>query len=350
VKYYTDALTAIGLASDVYDVDAEGRKAPHPLGVLSHYDAVIWETGNDNVTRPHSRPGVADPNAHYTQMAVRDFVNEGGKLLYTGVNAGREYGVAEYPGFGNPETDCDGTVNQNFEEPCKPLSNDFLQYYLGSYVRSDGGGLTDDGGAYPLLGLADPFGGWTATLNGTDSAQNNVAVAGVETGTHLVTSSILKPDRFPQFASWEVADWNIPGDKPFDPHTGDYYMYSQDANLRLRGQAGRGLHHLRDRLGDAALAGHAGRRRHGDARRRGPRGDLVRDGPRRLGRGRPAGRLQQLERLDPVAEDLRGRRDRGDRGLAVLRVRLRGDHGRPGAGGHHGPGHGAPAPLTSGIA
>ena len=91
-SYYADALAANGIGSDVYDVDAEGRKAPHPLGVLSHYDAVVWETGNDNITRPAATPGVADPNAHYTQMAVRDFVNEGGKLLYAGVNAGRQYG------------------------------------------------------------------------------------------------------------------------------------------------------------------------------------------------------------------------------------------------------------------
>ncbi len=232
VDYYEDALAANGLGSDVYDVDAEGREAPHPLGVLSHYDAVVWETGNDNVTRPAATPGVADPEQHYTQMAVRDFVNEGGRLLYAGVNAGRQYGVAEYPGYGNPASDCDGTVNQNFEEPCKPLSNDFLQYYLGSYVRSDGGGLADDGSAYPLLGLADPFGGWSATLNGPDSAQNNDGTPGlyVETGTHLVTSSILPPEQFPQFTSWEVADWAIPGDKPFDPHTGDWYMYSQDTN------------------------------------------------------------------------------------------------------------------------
>ena len=33
--------------------------APDALGVLSHYDAVIWETGNDNVTlspRPRASP------------------------------------------------------------------------------------------------------------------------------------------------------------------------------------------------------------------------------------------------------------------------------------------------------
>ena len=36
---------------DVYDVDARGRTAPDHLGVLSHYDAVIWYTGDDIVTR-----------------------------------------------------------------------------------------------------------------------------------------------------------------------------------------------------------------------------------------------------------------------------------------------------------
>ncbi len=37
--------------ADVYDVDANGRKAPDALGVLSHYKAVIWYTGDDIVTR-----------------------------------------------------------------------------------------------------------------------------------------------------------------------------------------------------------------------------------------------------------------------------------------------------------
>ncbi len=51
VDYYTDALAANGLDADVYDVDAQGRKAPDALGVLSHYDAVVWYTGDDVVTR-----------------------------------------------------------------------------------------------------------------------------------------------------------------------------------------------------------------------------------------------------------------------------------------------------------
>ncbi len=57
-KYADDfaaALTAAGYSSDVYDVDVNGRTAPHHLGVLSHYDAIVWETGDDIITRaPHS--------------------------------------------------------------------------------------------------------------------------------------------------------------------------------------------------------------------------------------------------------------------------------------------------------
>jgi hypothetical protein len=51
LSYYADALTANGIGYDVYDVDARGRKATTALGVLSHYDAVVWYTGDDIITR-----------------------------------------------------------------------------------------------------------------------------------------------------------------------------------------------------------------------------------------------------------------------------------------------------------
>ena len=51
LSYYLDALAANGISADVYDVDANGRKAPSHLGVLSHYDAVIWYTGDDVLMR-----------------------------------------------------------------------------------------------------------------------------------------------------------------------------------------------------------------------------------------------------------------------------------------------------------
>ena len=229
LSYYTQALGTTPHA--VYDYDARGRKAPDPLGVLSHFDAVVWYTGNDNVTRRFATPGVADLEAHRTITAVRDFVNEGGRVALMGVNAGRQYDLVEYPqeGFG-PEA-CDGDLQTTDDGKCQPLSNDFAQYYLGSYVRSDGGGLDNDGNALPVTGLTAPLDGWSATLDSdTDSANNHHAFAGVETGTHLVTSSILEPETYPQFASDQAADWQSGGEKPFDPRTGEWYMYSQNIN------------------------------------------------------------------------------------------------------------------------
>ena len=62
LNYYLDAIRANGFRADVYDVDARGRTAPDHLGVLSHYDAVVWYTGDDVVTRPAGQ-GPATPTA-----------------------------------------------------------------------------------------------------------------------------------------------------------------------------------------------------------------------------------------------------------------------------------------------
>jgi hypothetical protein len=51
LSFYEEALTANGIGYDVYDVDASGRKAATALGVLSHYDAVIWYTGRQGTPR-----------------------------------------------------------------------------------------------------------------------------------------------------------------------------------------------------------------------------------------------------------------------------------------------------------
>jgi hypothetical protein len=230
LDYYTDALEANGIGYDVYNWDEEGRTAPDPLGVLSHYEAVIWYTGNDNVTRSDAVPGVADLEAHRTITAVRDFVNEGGRVALTGVNAGRQYDLVEYPQEGFPLTQCDGNLLTTDDGKCQPLSNDFAQYYLGSYVRSDGGGLAADGSVFPVTGLTSPLDGFNASLNDPAESAGNHSFLGIETGTHLVTSSVLPESEYPQFASEQAADWALPGGAPFDPHTGTKYMYSQNIN------------------------------------------------------------------------------------------------------------------------
>jgi Zinc carboxypeptidase/Immune inhibitor A peptidase M6 len=230
LDYYADALEANGVEADVWDYDAENPKAPDALGVLSHYDAVVWYTGNDNITRPGATPGVAELAAHQTTMAVRDFLNEGGRLMFSGVNAGRQYDIVEYPPAGEPLTFCDGDL---LTDECQPLSNDFLQYYLGSYVRSDAGGLDADpnsSGVFDVGGLAGgPFDGLTLDLNGPESAGNQEG-DGIGTSNHLVTSSVLDPETYPQFASDDAADWVLPGGAPFEPQSGTHYMYSQNAN------------------------------------------------------------------------------------------------------------------------
>ena len=80
-------LRANGIDPDVYDVDAKSRVAPHPLGVLSHFNAVVWYTGDDVIPRdPTQGPGTASRLAHDEIARVRDFINEGGRVFASGEN------------------------------------------------------------------------------------------------------------------------------------------------------------------------------------------------------------------------------------------------------------------------
>ena len=67
------------------------RRAPHRirLGVLSHYDAVIWYTGDDLVhaTSPPAASRAAPGMAKLLDdevLAARDYMNDGGNVLVTG--------------------------------------------------------------------------------------------------------------------------------------------------------------------------------------------------------------------------------------------------------------------------
>ena len=137
---------------------------------------------------------MADLEAHRTITAVRDFVNEGGRVALQGVNAGRQYDLVEYPQEGFPLEQCDGDLLTTDDGKCQPLSNDFAQYYLGVVRASDGGGLRRRRGrASRCTGLAAPLDGWGATLNGPAAAPGTTRSPGSRPGTHLVTSSILDP-------------------------------------------------------------------------------------------------------------------------------------------------------------
>ncbi|MFI5806988.1 M14 family zinc carboxypeptidase [Streptomyces sp. NPDC051561] len=149
VQKYVDALKANGRSATVWDVATQG--APHALGVLGHFDSVVHYTGS-------SVPGGA------TQLQLRAYLNEGGKLVEAGEKAG---GAAK---LGPADT------------------NDFSQYYLGAYGRVNTAGATGLAGAGALGGVTTPLTGTPA--NPLDTA-----------GSYLVTSDALPPAQFPQFRS-----------------------------------------------------------------------------------------------------------------------------------------------------
>ncbi len=234
LSFYTSALTANGVAFDVYDVDAHARTAPDALGVLSHYDAVVWYTGDDVVTR---EPGWSGGNASRLAMQelleVRDFVNDGGRVLYTGKAAGQQYtpglGAQLYDPFENRQCRADPAVQAR----CLALSGsgdsqgDPIEYMFGAAITSaDGGFDPDTGDPFDVDGIDDPLAGLTWGFNGADSAGNQTTDS-----SFIATGDFLKvtdpADSFPQFESWPAAEYQSGLAGPFDPHTGQSFMWSE---------------------------------------------------------------------------------------------------------------------------
>ncbi|PSM42208.1 zinc carboxypeptidase [Streptomyces dioscori] len=164
---YVDALKANGRKAVVWDVTTQG--APDALGILSHFRSVVHYTGAD-------RPG------YTTQLQLRAYLNEGGKLVEAGEQAG---GQVALPGA---------------------LTNDFSQYYLGAYSRTTTPGATAFTGSGKLAGTGGPLG---------DTPGNPLDAA----GAYSVTSDTLPVDRFPQFAS--EGGGGYPGTvNPYGPYEG----------------------------------------------------------------------------------------------------------------------------------
>ncbi len=181
---YVDALKANGHKALVWDVATQG--APDALGVLSHFDTVVHYTAA-------STPGVA------TQLQLRAFLNEGGKLVEAGELAG---GSVDLGG---------GT-----------LSNDFSQYYLGAYTRTSTPGATGFTGSGKLGGFTGALG--PAAGNPLDRA-----------GTYGVTSDELPADTYPQFASAGAGQFAGTAN-PYGPYAGSSMaaaVHTDDAYKRL---------------------------------------------------------------------------------------------------------------------
>jgi hypothetical protein len=193
--------------------------------VLGHYRAVVWYTGDDIITRePGMVPGTASRLANDEMLAVRAFLNEGGRLLYTGKYAGFEYAFGyEY----DPLANAPCNPNDNGEDGCVPFFDDFLQYYLGAYFYNDDAGTTANGKLYDVLGSDKPFAGLNWSFGGPSAGNQD------HSASFIATSGLLPPAVYPQFRSWASARYSRPGG-PFEPHTGSYYVYSQIGDISYK--------------------------------------------------------------------------------------------------------------------
>jgi Zinc carboxypeptidase/Immune inhibitor A peptidase M6 len=237
LSYYADALTANGIGYDVYDVDARGRKAATALGVLSHYDAVVWYTGDDIITR---EPGWVGGNASRLAMDqilnVREYLNEGGKALWAGEQAGRQHSTGQTQLYDPTAANAQCSALPPGTDPRRCLvlhgsgdtQGDVLEYWFGSFLFNFGAGLVAPPPAPPVifnvLGVDTPFDSLTLMFSPQPGDNANSFIA---------TSGILPPDEFPQFESWVSARYDRPGG-PFDPHTGESYAYSQIADVSYK--------------------------------------------------------------------------------------------------------------------
>ncbi|MCX5196598.1 M14 family zinc carboxypeptidase [Streptomyces sp. NBC_00249] len=164
---YVDALRANGRSAAVWDVATQG--VPHHLGVLAHFATAVHYTG-------------AKTPGGDTQLAVRDFLNEGGKLVEAGELAG-----------GNAQVG-------------RAVTNDFSQYWLGAYGRASVSGPTGFTG--------------TGALNGAKGALGAAAGNPLNApGAYTVTSDTLPAAQFPQFRSAQAGQYSGVVN-PYAPYAG----------------------------------------------------------------------------------------------------------------------------------
>jgi hypothetical protein len=178
------ALSANGVDADVYDVDAHNRLAPHPLGVLGHYRAVVWSVDEGQRADSVTLPATVSRLANEEMLAARDYLNEGGRLLYMGRDAGRPYADhARYDpvadGACTPEPPGPGVKGDEggVSHGCVALSEEFFQYWLGAYQNAPAGGSGTNSGIAPVDGVRAPFEGfgWTFADGGVASGRNAAA-------------------------------------------------------------------------------------------------------------------------------------------------------------------------------
>ncbi|HEY6889181.1 MAG TPA: M14 family zinc carboxypeptidase [Solirubrobacter sp.] len=188
---YTDALADAGIPADVYDIDAQGRTQADLLGVLSHYKAVVWYTSLDDYVRDPGQTTGVSKMFDDQMVSIRDYLNEGGKVLVTGQRAlSGAWSQYSYNPLGRvpDKPQCSNTGNATGQlENCVQVSNDFLQYWMGAYAQATQASTEATVGALTIAGQAP--------LESSFKLTNQAFLR-----RFTPTSSSLSPAAFPAFA------------------------------------------------------------------------------------------------------------------------------------------------------
>lgn len=195
--YYTEALEALGVGYDVWTEDAPetGFQGPRFAEVLSHYELVVWFSGD----------AFADTLVPQDfQVALRDFINDGGKVIATGQDVV------------GPAAQLGG------------LNDDLFQYTFQANVVPEGG--LDGEAPATVQGVSgDPiFDGLTLELQGGTGANNQTRL------DSLVPTAL----RLPAFDGVTAAEYATPN-APFVPYAGEGYAYARTDSFSYNRLGGR---------------------------------------------------------------------------------------------------------------
>ena len=201
---------------------------------------------------------------------IRDYLNEGGKVLYTGQRASQQYAAnAVGNQFYNPFDNSAVRGRQCVRPACRPLAgsgdnlNDVIEYWFDASLVNVGAGLDPEtGDPLDVEGIDNPLDGLTWEFNGADSAENQ-GIDALRSSRPAASCRKTSIRRSP--AGRRPTTSARAG--PFEPHSGEQYVYSEVADVYLQAHhshdqraGGRCDHVVLDLVRHRSRLGHAVRR------------------------------------------------------------------------------------------
>ena len=117
-----------------------------------------------------------------------------------------------------------------FGSPATTSSTTCSQYWFGGYVGVLDDGIDEATGEhFDAVGVDIPFGDLRWGFGGPRQRRQ----PGRRAHRSSPRAASCRPTEFPQFRSWPSSRWDKPGG-PFDPHTGEQFVYSQIADVAYK--------------------------------------------------------------------------------------------------------------------